>query len=104
MNISEIKAKLNVTSIDFSRGMKPNPAVPGQQIPTEWLKSWDNTDRIAIIAHQDVIAAAKAGSTSLIVKTEVLRTRKPGETKETASGDPYTQHTICVAKSIEVSL
>lgn len=103
MTINEIKAKLGVTSIDFSRNMQADPAT-GELKPTQWLKSWDNTARVSIIAHQDVIDAAKSGATNLIVKTDTLRTRKPGETKENASGDPYVQHCICVAKSIEVSL
>lgn len=104
MNINEIKAKLGVSSIDFSRNMIPDPAAPGQMKPTEWLKAWDNTARISIVAHQDVILAAKEGSTSLIVKTQTLRTRKPGEAKGQGTGAEYLQHTICVAKSIEVSL
>lgn len=104
MNLSEIKAKLNVTSIDFSRNMVPDPANPAKQIPTEWLKSWDNTARISIVAHQDVIKAAIEGSTSLIIKTATLRTRKPGEAKGQGTGPEYLQHTLCVAKSIEVSL
>lgn len=90
MNISEIKAKLGVTSIDFTRGMTQDGKA------TEWLKAWDNEKRVAIVAHQDVIAAAKTGSTSLIVKTEAKIS--------TTNQQPYVQHVICVAKSIEVSL
>lgn len=104
MNIAEIKAKLGRTSIDFSRGSKPNPVAGQPPIPTVWLKNWDNEARISIVAHEDVIEACKAGATNLILKTEQCKTRKPGETKETASGDPYVQYTICTASSIETTL
>lgn len=107
MNIQEIKAKLNVTSIDFTRGSKPDPAAPldkTKNIPTVWLRSWDNEKRISILAHQDVIAAVKGGSDKLAVKTAVKRSMKPGETKDNASGEPYTEYTIITAASIEVTV
>lgn len=97
MNISEIKAKLNVSSIDFVRGKIKDDK--GVESPTEWLRSWDNANRIAIIAHQDVIKAAIGGATNLIIKTE-----QKAPTEGQYAGIMYTQHTICQATSIEVTL
>lgn len=92
MNISEIKAKLGVTSIDLTRGSMPDPADATKQIPTVWLRNWDNDARVAIIMHEDVLAAIKANATNLIVKTEQKAAKEGGEA--------YVQHTICTATSI----
>lgn len=89
MNITEIKAKIGVTSIDLVRGIQDDK-------PTKWLRSWDNEARIAIVLHEDVLAAIKAGATNLIVKTEQKAAKE--------SGEAYLQYTICTASSIEASI
>lgn len=93
MNITEIKAKIGVTSIDLVRGSVEENGV---KTPTKWLRSWDNDNRIAIVLHEDVLAAIKANATNLIVKTEQKASK---ETQEM-----YVQYTICTATSIETTI
>ena len=97
MNIAEIKAKIGVTSIDLVRG-SVEETVDGKVVktPTKWLRSWDNDNRIAIVLHEDVLAAIKANATNLIVKTE----DKPAK----ENGEIYRQYTICTATSIEATI
>lgn len=104
MNISEIKAKLGVTSIDLVRGSIPNPEFPTDKTkatPTVWLRNWDDEKRVAIVMHEDVLKAIQAQATNLIVKTETVEADKEGVALSKGS---YVKHTICTAISIEATV
>lgn len=82
MNLQEIKSELNKQSLNL------NYVVTETGEKTAWLKDWNNTDRIAVLMHKDVLTAIKADPTitSLGINTQVKQ-GKQGE---------YTAKTICV--------
>jgi hypothetical protein len=91
MNISELKKKLGVETLDFSylKDDQGNRAVdPKTAKPTLWGKHWDNDNRASILMHEDTLKAIKAdptGVTNLGVKTNTI----------TPDGkDAYTQHIV----------
>lgn len=90
MNLSEIKLVLKKQTINF------NYVTTEAGVKTSWLKDWNNTDRIAILMHQDVLDTIKADSTvtSLGINTQV---------KQGSKGE-YTAQTICIYKPAEVVL
>ena len=48
MTISDIKAELNVASLNLSWFKAEDGTV------TDWLREWDNTNRVAVLMHKDV--------------------------------------------------
>lgn len=54
MNIIEIKAKLNVSSMPLT------VAENAKKEPTDWRRYWNNDNRIAVSLHKDTLAAIKA--------------------------------------------
>lgn len=79
MNLPEIKAKLGVESLGLDR------VLTAENVQTSWFKHWDNSNRIAIILHEDTLKAIRAGNvTSLGINTQ-MKTGSKGE---------YTCHTI----------
>lgn len=87
-----------ITSIDLVRGTIEKD---GKSESTKWLRHWDNDTRLAIILHEDVLAAVKAGATNLIVKYAYVENDKAGKPLEKGA---YSQYTICTATSIEASI
>lgn len=91
MNITELKKKLGVETLDFSYLKDENNSRaidPKTTQPTLWGKHWDNDNRQAILMHEDTLKAIKAdatGVTNLGTKTSVI----------TPDGkEAYTQHII----------
>ncbi len=79
MNLSEIKLKLGVQTLGLDR------VLTAKDEKTSWFKHWDNSNRIAIVLHEDTLKAIKAGNaTSLGINTQ-MKTGSKGE---------YTCHTI----------
>jgi hypothetical protein len=95
MTLTQIKAQLGIVSLDLVRGVDKDSK------PTAWLRFWDNTRRVAVVLHEDVVATIKANPSmdKLALKTNE-KTTKTG----TAMGTVYTEHIIINAKSIEYTL
>ena len=102
MNITEIKAQLGMTSLPLTRGIQKN-AQTGAEEPTEWLRYWDNVNRISIIMHQNVMSAAQADSQKLVLKAPETKVSQHNAATGEA-GKPYTQYVIIEATIIEVVL
>lgn len=90
MNLSEIKAQLNISSLDL------NTATDTEGNKTAWMRHWDNNQRIAVSIHSDLVKeiVATPTLTGLGLQTE---TRK-GE-----QGD-YTAHRIVKYTPAEITL
>lgn len=79
MNLSEIKTKLGVQTLGLNR------VLTAENVQTSWFRHWDNSNRIAIVLHEDTLKAIKAGNaTSLGIVTKA---------KQGSQGE-YTCHTI----------
>lgn len=105
MTLTQIKSQLGIVSLDLVRGKDKDNK------PTDWLRYWDNTNRVAVVVHQDVVAAIKSnpGLTTLALKS-TLEYPKPTEEElakpeeDRVIGPSYMNHILINAKSIEVSL
>lgn len=73
MNITEIKEKLGYTALNL------NPADDADGNQTEWMRHWDNDNRVAVSIHNETISAIKTGTaTTLDIQVET-RTGSKGE-------------------------
>jgi hypothetical protein len=95
MKLSQIKETLKVIALDFTR----SKTEAGEA--TEWLRYWDNKNRVAVSAHQDVIQHIKdtPDTTKLALKYEA-KTTKTGD----MAGMVYDNYILIKADSIEDSL
>lgn len=95
MTLSQIKSQLNIVSLDLVR------SIDEKKKPTAWLRYWNNTERIAVVIHDDVVAKIKADPSidKLALKHETKQT-KTG----TAVGTVYDSYIIINATSIETVL
>jgi hypothetical protein len=92
MDIQEIKKQLGVANLNlnFSQDKDGNP--------TQWLRHWDDANRVAISLHKDTFEAiVKDGATTLGIQTE---------TRISTSEDPkeYTAHRIVMYTPAEFTL
>lgn len=96
MNLDQIKTKLNVVALDLVRCLGEDG-----KTPTEWLRHWDNKERVAVVVHQDVLKIIKDTP-----KTNKLALKY--EQKVTKTGDlqgiTYDSYILIHADSIEESL
>lgn len=90
MTLEEVKEVLGVKAINL------NTVTTESGEKTEWMKCWDNTNRIAILAHKDTVALIKANSeiASLGINTQI---------KQGAKGE-YVAKTIVAYKEAEETL
>lgn len=89
MNITEIKEKLGYTALNLNTAKDAN----GNQ--TDWMRHWDNDNRVAVSIHKETISAIQAGTaTTLDLQTET-RTGEQGE---------YTAKRIVMYTPAEVTL
>ena len=74
--IAQIKAQFNILSLSL------NTAKDIDGNPTDWMRHWDNENRIAISLHKELVAEIKADSeiNSLGIQTE-MREGKEGPYK-----------------------
>lgn len=73
MDINEIKTTLGYSALNL------NTAEDADGKKTEWMRHWDNDNRIAVSIHKDTISAVQAGTaTTLDIQTET-RTGAQGE-------------------------
>jgi hypothetical protein len=88
-NIAEIKSQLGVSQLNLTT------AIDASNAPTEWMRHWDNTNRVAISIHKDTVRAIQADTTcNLGIQTETRKTEK---------GD-YTSHRIVKYTPAEITL
>lgn len=89
-NLVEVKRELGVDVLNL------NTVTTASGEKTEWMKHWDNSNRVAILVHKDTLAKIKADSNiaSLGLNTQV---------KQGAKGE-YTAKTIVVYKEAEETL
>lgn len=69
MTIAQVKEKLHQVSLDFSQCFDEN------DVPTEWIRHWDNTNRISVVMKQvtaDLIKENKErNDLSLFTETKI---------------------------------
>lgn len=56
MNLSQIKSKLNIPALEL------NTANDKDNKPTDWMRHWDNDNRVAVSIHKELVAEIKADS------------------------------------------
>jgi hypothetical protein len=90
MNLTEVKAKLGVETINLNQVSTET----GEK--TAWFKHWDNDNRVAILVHQDTLSKIKAdaGLNTLGINTQ---------TKQGAQGE-YVAKTICIYNPADETL
>lgn len=91
MNISQIKSQLGIPSLQLSTAL----TTEGEK--TDWMRHWNNDNRVAVSVHKDLVDKIKAnpeGEDSLAIQTE---------TREGEKGK-YTAHRIVRYTPAEVVL
>ena len=93
MHIQEIKQNTKQSSLAFVRQMEEDG-----KTPTAWLSHWDNTNRIRVTAHEEVIARMKENPErrDLAIKTEIVEKKEDREA--------YTRHIIIIPMNIEYAV
>jgi hypothetical protein len=66
MNLSEIKEKVGVSTLEL------NTSTDADNNPTDWMRHWDNDNRVAVSIHKDLVSELKADReiTTLGLQTE----------------------------------
>lgn len=90
MNLSEIKSKLQIETLSL------NTAMDKDNNPTEWMRHWDDENRIAISVHKELVSELQADPE---INTLGLQT----ETRQGSKG-PYTAIRIVKFTPAEVIL
>jgi len=90
MNIAEIKSKLNIAALEL------NTAKDSNDKPTDWMRHWDNDNRIAVSIHKELVAEIKANS-------NISSLGLQSETREGEQGS-YTAYRIVKYKPAETTL
>lgn len=91
MNLEEIKSKLGIATFNLNTSTDKD----GKK-DAEWMRHWDNDNRVAVSIPTEVVTKLKADSTigTLGIQTE-MKTGKQGE---------YTSHRIVMFKPAEETL
>ena len=71
-NLAEIKRELGVETINL------NTVTTESGEKTDWMKHWDNNERVAILVHKDTLAKMKANPSisSLGINTQIKQGAK----------------------------
>ena len=81
MDLTQIKAKLGVSTLPLATATKADGT------KTNWMRYWDNDNRVAVSVHKDTVKIIKDQPTvALGLQTEMKTS--------TASGKEYTSHRI----------
>lgn len=86
--IAEIKTKLGYSVLNL------NTALDKDNQPTEWMRHWDNDNRIAVSLHKDTLAKIKANPAMPNLVTQE-------ETKTGAQGDYLAIRIVAVKEAEE---
>lgn len=57
MTIQDIKTQLGITSLQLNTANDINDK------PTQWMRHWDNENRVAVSIHKELVAEIKADKT-----------------------------------------
>lgn len=90
MNITQIKEAVGFKSLELNTSKDANDQ------PTEWMRAWDNDNRVAVSIHKELLAEIKADST---ISSLGLQTEK----REGSQGE-YTAHRIVKYSPAEETL
>ena len=73
MNITEVKSELgySVLNLNFAEDKDGNK--------TEWLRHWDNENRIAVSIHQDTVKEIRENNPSTLSLQSEVRTGAQGD-------------------------
>lgn len=90
MTLAQIKEKLGLQELAL------NTATDKDENPTDWMRAWDNDNRVAVSIHKELVEEIKADKniSSLGLQTE----------KRTGSKGDYTAHRIVKYKPAETTL
>lgn len=55
MTITEIKSQLGISTLQLNTATKDDK-------PTEWMRHWDNANRMAVSIHKELVAELKANA------------------------------------------
>lgn len=90
MTLQEVKAKVGVEKFEL------NTAMDAQGAPTDWVRHWDNDNRVAVSLAKDLLALIQKDPaiSTLGIQTEI---------RSGAQGD-YTAHRIVSYKPAEFTL
>jgi hypothetical protein len=89
MTLAQIKEELGVAQLNLSTAKD----LQGQ--PTDWMRHWDNDNRVAVSVHKDTVQKIVAG--------ENLNLGLQTETRTGSQGD-YTAHRLVAYTPAEVTL
>lgn len=90
MLLSEIKTQIGINSLQL------NTAKTEGGVPTQWVRHWDNENRVAVSLHKELLAEIQSDPTisTLGIQTEI----------RTGSKGDYTAHRIVKYKAAEFTL
>jgi len=90
MTLNEVKAKVGVSQLEL------NTATDADNNPTDWMRHWDNDNRVAVSIHKDLVGELQADSN---INSLGLQT----ETRKGDKGD-YTAYRIVKYSPAEATL
>jgi len=90
MTLSEIKDKLDIQVLEL------NTANDADENPTNWMRHWDNDNRVAVSIHKDTIAAIQESPSSSNLGLQ-------HETRTGEKGD-YDAYRIVMYKPAEIRM
>jgi len=100
MNITEIKSVINVaegSAINSLLMQNQKAVLPGTEteVATDWFSHWDDTKRVRVTMHKDVLVAIKGTPTrgDLVVKRQLV----PATTTRAA----YTRYVVVIPAEVE---
>lgn len=73
MNITEIKEKLGYSDLNL------NTATDGDGKPTDWMRHWDNENRVAVSIHKETVKEIQADNATTLGIQEEVRKGKLGD-------------------------
>lgn len=90
MNLTEIKEKLGISQLEL------NTAKDADNNATDWMRHWDNDNRVAVSIHKDLVGELKADANIAAL----------GLQKETREGEKgsYTAYRIVKYTPAETTL
>lgn len=67
MTLAEIKNKVGVTNLEL------NTATDADDKPTDWMRHWNNDERVAISIHKELVEKIKVNPavSNLAIQTEI---------------------------------
>jgi len=73
MNISELKEQLGISTLNL------NTAKDKDDKPTDWMRHWDNDNRVAVSIHKDLVKEIKSGNVTTLGLQEEEREGSKGK-------------------------